>query len=124
MWEPPGASGHAGLGAALDLPADTLARIEAYERAVYGSMPAEPHWYLGVLATHPQRAGLRLGRSVMGAGLQQAVADGVPAILETVNAANVELYRRSGWEVAATVPFEGLQVRVMSHPGPRADASA
>jgi hypothetical protein len=35
----------------------------------------------------------------MAAGVTTAHADGLPAVLETMNPANVELYRREGWQV-------------------------
>ncbi|WP_433794499.1 GNAT family N-acetyltransferase [Actinoplanes sp. CA-252034] len=97
IWEPP-AGGDEPAGE-LDVPADALARVRAYEEALHGALPAGPFWYLGVLGTHPAVAGRRWGRAVMAAGLRRAAADGLPAVLETSNPANVELYRRAGWEV-------------------------
>ena len=38
----------------------------------------------------------------MAEGLRRAAADGLPAIVETSNPGNVELYRRAGWEVIGT----------------------
>jgi hypothetical protein len=39
----------------------------------------------------------------MKAGLWRATQDGLPAILETSNRANVGVYRRAGWEVVRSV---------------------
>ena len=36
-------------------------------------------------------------------GLRRAAADCLPAVLETGNRANVEMYRRAGWEVVRKV---------------------
>jgi GNAT superfamily N-acetyltransferase len=81
------------------LPAAELARVRTYNDAVHGALPAEPFWYLGVLGTHPRHAGRRWGRALLAAGLRRAEADGLPAVLETSNPGNVEVYRRAGFEV-------------------------
>jgi GNAT superfamily N-acetyltransferase len=100
LWDPP-AKESAGLAvnAPLDLPADVVERIDRYDCAVHALLPDEPHWYLGILATHPQHAGRRLGRRLMAAGVTTAHAEGLPAVLETMSPSNVELYQREGWEV-------------------------
>ncbi|MGC4874992.1 GNAT family N-acetyltransferase [Micromonospora sp. DT43] len=97
VWEPPDA-GHASTDADPDYPADVLARVRGYDEVVHAALPTYPFWYLGVLGTHPDSAGRGWGRVVMRAGLAQAAAEGLPAILETSNPGNVELYRRAGWE--------------------------
>jgi ribosomal protein S18 acetylase RimI-like enzyme len=94
------------------MPADALARVRAYDRAVHAAFPTSPSWYLGVLATHPDCAGRRWGHAVMSTGLRRAAADGLPAVLETSNPANVEMYRRAGWRVVRTVT-EPLPIWVM-----------
>jgi len=98
------------------LPADALARVDAYDRAVHAALPATPFWYLGVLGTHPDHAGRRWGHAVMQAGLRRAAADGLPAVLETSNPGNVEVYRRAGWAVVAVVPAGPLTVWIMRQP--------
>jgi hypothetical protein len=50
----------------------------------------------------------------MGEGLRRAAADGLPAVLETSNPANVEVYRRAGWEVVRSVT-EPLPTWIMQH---------
>jgi ribosomal protein S18 acetylase RimI-like enzyme len=96
----------------MPVPTDARDRIDAYERVVHAAMPTFPFWYLGVLGTHPDSAGRRWGRAVMDAGLRRAAADGMPAVLETSNPVNVEIYRRSGWRVINTVT-EPVPVWVM-----------
>ncbi|AEB43812.1 MULTISPECIES: GNAT family N-acetyltransferase [Micromonospora] len=113
VWQPP--SGGDPTSTDLletHLPADALARTRAYDHAVHAALPAEPFWYLGVLGTRPDSAGRGLGRAVMAAGLRRAAADGLPAILETSNPANVEFYRRAGWQVVGRVD-EPLPIWVM-----------
>jgi GNAT superfamily N-acetyltransferase len=98
----------------MDLPADVLARLDEYDTAVHDLLPTTPHWYLGVLATHPAHAGRRLGRAVMAAGVGQARAMGLPAYLETSNPGNVEVYRGAGWRVAAETSTVELRVWVLT----------
>lgn len=101
IWEPPGADSgddpHDSWTSTL--PADVTARIRAYNDALHKALPTTPFWYLGVLGTHPDHAGHRWGHAVMSAGLQRAAADGLPAVLETSNPANIEIYRRAGWQI-------------------------
>lgn len=113
IWEPP-SGGDTSYTDALEaqLPAAALARARAYDRAVHAALPTEPFWYLGVLATHPDATGRGLGRAVMATGLRRAAADGLPAILETTNPANVEFYRRAGWQVVRSID-EPLPIWVM-----------
>lgn len=92
-------------------------RIEHYESIVGEALPETPHWYLGILATHPDRAGRRLGRRVMRDGLAAAHRDAVPAILETTRADNVALYQRAGWSVERELVVDDLDVWILSHPG-------
>ncbi|WBC17360.1 GNAT family N-acetyltransferase [Micromonospora sp. WMMA1998] len=100
IWEPPGADGdRSDDDLAARLPAEALRRVRVYDRAVHAALPAEPFWYLGVLGTHPDHAGRGWGHAVMRVGLERAAADGLPAVLETSNSYNVEMYRRAGWEV-------------------------
>ncbi|MGC5309104.1 GNAT family N-acetyltransferase [Micromonospora zamorensis] len=101
IWEPP-AAGHE-TSAEVRYPADVQARVQSYDEAVHAALPEFPFWYLGVLGTHPDSAGRGWGRAVMRAGLDRAAADGLPAILETSNRGNVELYRRAGWEVVGSL---------------------
>ena len=98
---------------ATQLPADALARVNAYDDAVHAALPTTPFWYLGVLGTHPAHAGRGWGRAVSAVGLRRAAADGVPAVLETSNPGNVALYRRAGWEVARVVTLEPLTIWIM-----------
>ena len=112
LWNPPGvvpAWPPSGQAEAV------VRRMERYDGAVHQLLPTEPHWYLGVLATHPDHAGQRLGRSVMAAGLERAQQDGLPAYLETVTRTNLAIYAASGWQVAGTIAVAGLDVWVMRH---------
>lgn len=102
IWEPPGTT-HAGDDLSGVLPADALKRMRDYDDVVHAALPAEPFWYLGVLGTHPDHTGRRWAQAVMHAGLDRAAADGLPAVLETSNPANVGFYRRAGWQVTREI---------------------
>lgn len=116
IWEPPVVEDESPDGRpAAQLPADALARVHAYEEAVHAMLPSIPFWYLAVLGTHPHYAGRRWGHAVMTAGLRRATQDGLPAILETSNPTNVEIYRRAGWEVVCSVT-DPLPIWLMQQP--------
>ena len=123
LWSPPTAPGIEPADAAeaqtqaMGSDGGAAERIEHYETIVGAALPEEPHWYLGILATHPDHAGQRLGRRVMRDGLARAAADGVPAILETTRADNVALYQRAWWSVDHELDVDDLNVWILSHPG-------
>lgn len=99
-WVPPGRPEVEVEGLTpIEHPEWRIARLRALRdiRAVH--TPPEHHWYLNMIATHPdwQRQGL-------GAALMRqvfAIADevGLPCYLETETEANVAYYRRHGFTV-------------------------
>jgi GNAT superfamily N-acetyltransferase len=99
----------------MDLPADALERLRVYNEVIHGALPSTPHWYLGVLATHPHAAGRGLGRATMAAGLAQA--GDLPAYLETSNPVNVEMYGRARWTVESKLDVGDLPVWIMRYQG-------
>ncbi|MDG6101622.1 GNAT family N-acetyltransferase [Dactylosporangium aurantiacum] len=108
MWDGPDAppSSHEPTG-----------RFAVYERAVAAVMPTHPRWYLGVLACHPAHRGRRLARAAMVPALERAAADGLPALLETSNPGNVEVYRRVGFDVIEHLTVgDELPVWIMRRP--------
>ncbi|MFI6234039.1 GNAT family N-acetyltransferase [Micromonospora sp. NPDC050784] len=125
IWEPPvdapvdapAVAPHVDPGSPEEAryPADVLARVQHYDDVVHAALPTYPFWYLGVLGTHPDSAGRGWGRAVMRAGLRRAAADGLPAILETSNPGNVDLYRRAGWEVVGSLS-EPVPTWIMQQP--------
>ena len=119
LWDRPDAPNsvagdHAGL--TLDLGDEAQARLDHYDEAVHHALPDEPHWYLGILATHPAHRGRGLGRRLAEPGLLAARSDGVPAFLETTNPDNVRVYESAGWQVHAELPdVLDMTVWVMRH---------
>ncbi len=110
MWSPPAtaisaddhqraAESYATMEAVIGR--DAAQRLCAYNDQVDQHLPSDSaHWYLGVLATHPDHAGRSYGVEVMRAGLNQVTG---PAYLETTQPANVAYYERLGWTVTAVV---------------------
>ncbi|MFV0317451.1 MAG: GNAT family N-acetyltransferase [Microthrixaceae bacterium] len=64
--------------------------------------PREPHYYLAILGTHPDRQGRGYGLAAMAPILERADAEGVGCYLESSKEQNVPWYRRAGFEVTAT----------------------
>jgi GNAT superfamily N-acetyltransferase len=65
--------------------------------------PTEPHWYLAVLGTHPDRQGQGLGSSLITPITDRCDETGLGAYLESSKEANVPFYRRHGFEVVDSV---------------------
>jgi GNAT superfamily N-acetyltransferase len=76
--------------------------LEAFER----NHPHEPpHYYLSLLATHPEHAGKRLGAGLVAEGLAEMDALDPPAaaFLESSNPRNVPRYERLGFRPVRVV---------------------
>ncbi len=106
QWTPPGGNrrGEAWVDEQFDAVSGavhptTYERIEALDALLTPTWPTQPHWYLGVLATHPDRQGQGLGSAVLAPGLAAADRDAVGASLVTATAENVAFYRRHGFDV-------------------------
>jgi GNAT superfamily N-acetyltransferase len=104
MWDSPGKSvaesAHAeGVWARYRARAgeDAFERLVLYNGAVDAASPAEPYWYLGVLATHPQRQREGLATAVLTPVLDKADQLGLACCLETSTAENRRFYERRGF---------------------------
>ncbi len=110
MWEPPDADevalAHAELvWARYDAIAGERSsrRLALYHDAVAAVAPSEPHWYLGILATHPSRRREGLASAVITPVLEQADRAGVACCLETSTAENRRFYERRGFTQATDI---------------------
>lgn len=56
-----------------------------------------PHYYLSILATHPDHRGKGVGQRLLADDLAQWDAKGVPTYLESTNPANDHRYHRQGF---------------------------
>jgi GNAT superfamily N-acetyltransferase len=78
-------------------------RLAIYKDAVDAACPAEPYWYLGVLATHPQRQREGLATAVLTPILDEADRRGIACCLETSAADNRRFYERRGFTQATDI---------------------
>jgi GNAT superfamily N-acetyltransferase len=114
MWDPPDKSDteleHAtGVWAHYRATAgeDAFERLALYNDAVSAASPAEPHWYLGVLATHPQRQREGLATAVLTPALGEADRLGLACCLETSTLNNRRFYERRGFTQATEILLRG-----------------
>ncbi len=80
-------------------PPELHARFEIIGPLMAAHTPAEEHWYLQLLATHPDWQRQGLGAALMAAMFERADAEGIACHLETETVVNVAYYRRHGFEV-------------------------
>ena len=76
---------------------DVTERFTALGAAMEAAHPQTPHWYLGVVATTPDRQGEGLGARILRPVIDQCDREGWPAYLESSNARNLPFYYRLGW---------------------------
>jgi GNAT superfamily N-acetyltransferase len=83
----------------LEHPEWRLQRFAALGEAMDANTPPEPHWYLNMLATHPDWQRQGIGAALMAVVFDIAADEGHPCYLETETEANVAYYRRHGFDV-------------------------
>jgi GNAT superfamily N-acetyltransferase len=104
LWVPPGVpelddeSEEAATAATRRVCGERAALIEAGWELFAQTRPAEPHWYLSLLATDPASRGRGLGMALLSQVLDRVDADGAPSYLESTNPGNVARYQRAGFE--------------------------
>jgi GNAT superfamily N-acetyltransferase len=86
---------------------EAFKRLAVYNEAVAAHSPAEPHWYLGILATHPGRRREGLATAVLAPVLDEADQAGIACCLETSTAENRRFYERRGFTATADVVVPG-----------------
>jgi GNAT superfamily N-acetyltransferase len=86
---------------------DVLDRVAIYNAAVAAAASVDPHWYLGVLATHPQRRREGLASAVLAPILEQADGLGLWCCLETSTIENRRFYEHRGFTEATDVILPG-----------------
>ncbi len=100
--------------AVVDVPAfvnpftdEELGRLVVLGEAMTEAHPHEPHWYLNVVSTLPERQGQGLGGAVLQPVLRRCDEEGHRAYLESTNPRNRSLYRRHGFVEAEEIPLAG-----------------
>jgi ribosomal protein S18 acetylase RimI-like enzyme len=114
MWDPPKKNAGASVyeqsvweGYRVSAGEDAFARLRTYNKAVLAAAPAERYWYLGVLATHPQRRREGLASAVLAPALEEAARAGIACCLETSTPENRRFYERRGFTQATDVALPG-----------------
>jgi ribosomal protein S18 acetylase RimI-like enzyme len=74
-------------------------RMATYDEVAAKFKPAEPHYYLGVIGTHPKMHGRGIGTQLITSFCQASANDRLSAgvYLETAQEANLGFYERAGF---------------------------
>lgn len=114
MWDSPGKSDTAPGRAQSALARyraiageEASERLALYHEAVAAVSPEELHWYLGVLATHPQRQREGLATAVLTPIVNEADRLGLACCLETSTADNRRFYECRGFTQATEIILPG-----------------
>jgi GNAT superfamily N-acetyltransferase len=115
MWDPPGEGDDMGAEYAESVWAryraiageDAFDRLTSYKEAVAAAYPAEPYWYLGVLATHPERQREGLATAVLAPIFGEADRLRIACCLETSRVENRRFYERRGFTQATEIILPG-----------------
>jgi GNAT superfamily N-acetyltransferase len=129
LWIPPGqpelrpAEGERLESLVREMLGGGAARVlETFERFDAAHPDKEPHYYLSLLATHPEHSGRGLGMGLLADSLARIDAEGAPAFLESSNPVNTPRYERLGFAVCGEfeLPEDGPNVTQMwRHPSRR-----
>jgi GNAT superfamily N-acetyltransferase len=86
-----------------------LAKFAALGEVMHDHTPTDEHWYLNVLATHPDWQRQGLGAAIIAPIAEICRLEGLPLYLETQTAANVAYYSHLGFAVRSEwdVPLDG-----------------
>ncbi|MEV3989901.1 GNAT family N-acetyltransferase [Streptomyces sp. NPDC049837] len=67
--------------------------------------PHEPHYYLPIMGTRPDRQGHGIGAALLDTVLDQCDREGLPAYLEATSTRNQSLYARHGFHSTRDLPL-------------------
>jgi GNAT superfamily N-acetyltransferase len=89
--------------------AELVARFQALGAIIEVHTPPEPHWYLNVLATHPDWQRQGLGAAIIAPIGEVCRREGLALYLETESIENVAYYSHLGFRVRSEwdVPLDG-----------------
>jgi GNAT superfamily N-acetyltransferase len=98
-----------------------LPRVMSMAAARARHDPEFDHWHIGPVGVVPTVQGQGAGSALLGAFLQRADTEDVPAFLETDVDRNVVLYERFGFKIVDRQTIQGVDTRFMLR-APRADS--
>jgi GNAT superfamily N-acetyltransferase len=99
-------------------PTSAAAMHELVERFEAARAPRPPHYYLSLLATHPDFRGRGIAQRLVADDLALWDDEGIPAYLDSTNPANDHRYRRLGFATDGSfaAPLDGAIVSTMWRP--------
>jgi GNAT superfamily N-acetyltransferase len=97
LWRAPGFVDSSDEPPDLPIPDESNERLRVLVAAMAAAHPHQPHWYLNILSTVPERQGAGLGHRTMEPVLRICDSEGAPAYLESSNPRNMSLYQRNGF---------------------------
>lgn len=103
-------------GILTELLGDGAVRVaETFERFEAAHPGGDPHYYLSLLGTNPDRRGQGLGMGLLAATLERIDAEGAPAFLESSNPVNTPRYEALGFTICGEfeLPGDGPSVTQM-----------
>ncbi len=106
LWLPPGVQqDEDALDAimALSLRPEITEHMAHLRQGMAEHHPSEPHWYLPLIAVHPNWAGQGLGTLLMKYALQRCDEQGLAAYLESSNPENIPFYQRHGFKIIGEI---------------------
>jgi ribosomal protein S18 acetylase RimI-like enzyme len=117
-WIPPGRPSVDVDQPEVEHPRWRVDRFTAIGEALGANTPPEPHWYLNMLATHPDWQRTGLGGALMNIVFETADEHGIACYLETETVANVAYYRHHGFDVRTEwdLPLDGPHMWGMLRP--------
>ena len=83
----------------IEHPPWRIERFQALSAIADEHTPAEPHWHLNMIATHPDWQRRGLAAALMAVVFEIAERNGLACYLETETPENVAYYRHHGFEV-------------------------
>lgn len=110
LWLPPGVQqDEEALNAlmAMSLSPDVSEDMAHLRRGMAEHRPAEPHWYLPLIAADPNWVGQGLGTLLMKHALQRCDEQGSAAYLESSNPKNIPFYQRHGFKIIGEIQHGG-----------------
>lgn len=131
LWNPPGGVQEPQVdqdarwaATSAQFPPPVASRLERYDGLVHGYEPSTPHYYLGVIASHPDVRGSGHGAAVLHPGIEAADRSAMPVFLETGTEGNLAFYGRFGFAVTDQVALDdGTRIWCLTRPSDADPAS-
>lgn len=93
-------------------------RMEAYSNLRKANKPPSPHFYINILAVHPQSQGKGIGKVLLAKVHQISEEDPISSgvALDTQSQENVDYYQRFGYRITSTAELQNVKNWFMFQP--------